>query len=431
MRDKPDQAARRVYTKTLLGIGLDGKPFVLPVTHPESRREALPNEITSGDIVFKLEDLLGEGGMGEVWKAKCIYLAGPGHEDDVPKYAALKFVRQLFEIPELQERLIKEAKLIAQLDHDNIVPFLGWHHHSQSNSYFVMMEYIKGTDLNGLMWIHRMHADGAPKSLLREDIRRIPDPITGFILFQILNGLAYAHNFEFETGKELKNRKQRGVAHRDISPGNVLIKLDEGSVKIGDFGVAVPTSDLEGIEGQRVIGKIPYMSPEITDPRKKVDKRTDLYSVGVVLYEMLTGLRPNDPFLEESNEMAVYHGTREMFEKKLVPPHEIIKGVDERLSEIACRLLETDPDRRYENAAEARKSVLDCIYSGGVGPTKDSLRDYLQIRQDVEEMPESGLSNLSFLRHHWFSSVPAIFQSHRLTRYARRRLEKRENPARI
>lgn len=397
-----------------------------------------------------LEKRLGAGGMGEVWKGVERYKAGPGQEDDVERDVAVKFVVGLDPDSRLTKRLVKEAQLIANVNHDNIVGFEGWGFYKPKKCYYIVMEYIEGMDVDGLMELHNhpinypMH--DMPKMLLdSRSMNAIPDKMAGFITFMVTNALEYAHNFRFKDGSA-------GVIHRDISPGNILVKLDEGAVKLSDFGIAATTTDLED-EGGLTVGKLPYMSPEAFTNPAMVDERSDIYSLGIVLYEMLTGIRPNDTYKRFGEDAAVNGMVGHLVElfntdagDRLVPPHKVAKGIDKRISDIVCKMLEMDPENRYGTvvsaedhacsdqrcgaAAQTREAVRDFLYSHGVGPTKDSLRDYLRIRENPKDIPPEGMGNLTFLARHWLDSFPWVFRRFELTKYAKHMLEQGKNPAR-
>ncbi|MBW2972369.1 serine/threonine protein kinase [Candidatus Woesearchaeota archaeon] len=407
-------------------LGPYGVRYIIERRNTKPTQKADPKKpIALTGLRYTLEDLIGVGGMGEVWKARCVFSAAPGPQDDVGSRAAVKFVTGLDPDSPHRARFIKEAKLIAQLKHENIVRFEGWDYLEDKGAYFIVMEYIPGTDLDGLMDFHNLCSYDTPTHLLNAraaGITKIPDPIVGFVLVSMLNALEYAHNYVFEDGS-------RGVVHRDISPGNALIKFDEGVVKLGDFGIAATTTDLEDPEERSIIaGKIQYMPPEIALTTERVDTRSDLYSLGIVIYEMLTGIRPNDGFPHERNNLAELYNVIESFDKQLVPPHEVVKGIDEELSGIVCKLMARKPKDRYQSAAEAKDAVENYLYSRGRGVTKHSLRDYIQIRQG--QKPEKRFANLRFLKHHRFRTIPTIFIQYQLTDYARTMLEKRQNPAR-
>jgi len=433
-------------TKTI--IGYNGQSLIYEDTILEQAVERSDEQVASpleklvlkSSTEFELIKKLGSGGMGAVYHAHAWSRGAPGPQDDVCKEVAVKLVSR--PDPLLTESLKKEAQVIAQFDHDNIVYFI-LSDCLPDDTYFVVTQYVKGMDVDGLMELHNLipttdmtTADYFLDTKRENAIKRIPDKIAGFILWSVGNGLAYAH--------------KHGVYHRDVSPGNIYIKDDEGSVKLGDFGIARTKKDLQGAEGKSISGKVHYISPEgVTNP-DKVDGRSDLYSLGAVGYELLTGLRPNETFPKKGDIMLIpFLQLQSTFRKKLVPPHEIVEGIDKNLSMIICKLLENDPEKRFQTADEfvdaiGRKSIFRKY-----GPTKAGLRDYISIHNNLEEMTaaerSTALLNLSFLKKSFIQQVMdridyGLFKNHSqygiflpyvLTRYARERLANGENPARI
>ncbi|MBW2964105.1 serine/threonine protein kinase [Candidatus Woesearchaeota archaeon] len=444
--------------RTLVGIPWDGKTIAVPVLVEREVQEEIEEskKITEGEVIrasggkYKLEERLGDGGMGEVWKANVLFEGRPGPDDDVERPAAIKFIRD-FEHDFLNKSLIKEAQILAEINHDNMVHFGGWAYSKPKERYLLIMEYIRGMDITGLIRNHNIGYSMMqnPKTQkneihLNQNARRIPDQIVEFILFQVANGLDYAHNLQI--------RGSRGVIHRDISPGNILIKADEGAVKISDFGIAVTTKDLDREGAGFFAGKLPYVAPEAIIPvledatktagnsgkdeaitvrgppsekRTRIDARSDLYSLGVVAYEMLTGLSPNKVFYTDPNEkmdMRLRRTLNRMLISPLIPPTEIVKGIDSGLSEIVCKMLSIDPEDRYQNAAELRQAVGNCMYkAAGMGIIKSDLRDYLAL--NVALGPDASPESAEFKG----LTVPLPFE---LTTYATEALKRGENPAR-
>jgi eukaryotic-like serine/threonine-protein kinase len=188
---------------------------IIPVIDPPPLEEEA--EFTT-ESRYRLERLLGEGGMGEVWLADR-YSAG-GHSRPV----AIKYLSR----PGSSVSLKAEALRMSHLQHDNIVPFVdsGRDNHGR---YFVAMSYVEGMDLDGLRKLAGMEAESVYAG---RATRRIPDPISGFILFMVLRALHHAHHHDFGDGVI-------GLVHRDVSPGNILIDEARGFVKLTDFGVAI------------------------------------------------------------------------------------------------------------------------------------------------------------------------------------------------
>ncbi|MFC1741223.1 serine/threonine protein kinase [Nanoarchaeota archaeon] len=443
-----------LFNRTIVGIGKEVGMDEISVPILE-RKDFSPAQhkgraIESQGVVYTPQKHLGSGGMGEVWLADRICTARAGTEDDVRTKVAIKFVRGMDQDSRLSRALIKEAKFTANLQHDNIVEFQSWEYLPGSGTYFIVMDYVEGVDLYGLIGLHNLMPDAGTtpyEHLLKPNITKMNDDVAGFIVFSVANALEYAHEYvpEDENGHEGPERV--GVIHRDISPGNILIRLREGSVKLSDFGIAMTATDIEG-EGGIISGKIPYIAPEILY-RRKVDARTDLYSLGVVLYEMLTGLRPNDNYTKTQGIGGMLTLLDQDLKRELVPPHEIVQGIDIIVSEVACKLLENDPDRRIQSASELIDAIgAEGIYKSGFGCTKSGLKHYAYLLQHPDNITEKAVRNLKFFKNDSFCKInmlmnpdeepdlaemiPHVIRSkYTLTNYARKKLENGENPARV
>jgi len=253
--------------------------------------------------------LLGAGGMGAVYKAR---------QPALDRFVALKVLPAGgAEGANFAERFNREARALARLNHPNIVAVYEFGH--VEGLHFFLMEYVDGANLRQLEKAARL----AP----REALQLIP---------QICDALQYAHD--------------EGVVHRDIKPENVLVDR-KGRVKIADFGLAkILGREAESLrltdEGQ-VMGTPHYMAPEQVARPLTVDHRADIYSLGVVLYEMLTGDLPIGKFPPPSS-------------------HARALQVDVRFDEVVLRALENDPERRYQNASEVKTRVENI--AGGADP---------------------------------------------------------------
>ena len=252
--------------------------------------------------------LLGAGGMGAVYKAR---------QPALDRFVALKVLPASNKDGiNFAERFNREARALARLSHPNIVAV---HEFGQADAlHFFIMEFVDGTNLRQLERAGRL----AP----REALQIIP---------QICDALQYAHD--------------EGVVHRDIKPENVLVDR-KGRVKIADFGLAkILGVDAEAlrltVEGQ-VMGTPHYMAPEQIERPLTVDHRADIYSLGVVLYEMLTGDLPLGKFSPPSRKVEV----------------------DVRLDDVVLRALENDPARRYQKASEVKSQVETIVGTPGQAP---------------------------------------------------------------
>jgi len=211
--------------------------------------------------------------------------------------------------------------------------------------YIIVMDYVDGTDLAGL---HAAHV--ASRVLL-------PCPLAAYVVARVAGALGYAHAH---------------IIHRDVSPENILID-SQGVCKLSDFGIAVAAE--AGAAG--MAGKVRYAAPEIL--RGEVgDRRADIYSLGVVAYEILTGL-PRNVAGDGSMEDRVGRARRAA-ERPMPAPHLVRQDVPEVLSTIVAKMVEVAPERRYADAgAVAHDLEAAYLYAGGPGPTSNSMACYMQL----------------------------------------------------
>ncbi|MBW2263446.1 MAG: serine/threonine protein kinase [Deltaproteobacteria bacterium] len=369
-----------------------------------------PGDAFSSPAEYRLERLLGSGGMGEVWQAQ--RLSAGGHRQDV----AIKFLT----LPdaEWEADLAEEALRISRLRHDNIVGFVD-SGVTDAGAFFIAMEFVRGLDLDGLLDLHGL----TPARVARgEGVWRTPCPMVGFILFMVGRALHHAHTRQFGSGNV-------GLVHRDISPGNVLIEEENGFVKLTDFGVAATVDAASGGDAG-FTGKIPYAAPEVLYD-EGMDHRADIYSLGLVAYELMTGLNPNRALTPVANHMAQLSHVLMSLEQRIVPPHDVVEGVDEVLSRIVLRMIDRDPDARYPTVDDLMLDLRTFLFSGGIGPTTGSFRDYIKLMKDPSSTVDSMMrSSLVFLCTDG-EADPAVRQAWKLTPSASERLQAGQNPARV
>jgi len=272
---------------------------------------------------YVLVEHIATGGMAEVHKARMIGMEG------FQKIVAIKrILPHLTDNEEFVTMFIDEAKLAAQLNHNNIIHIydLG----KIDRSYYIAMEYIEGQDL---------------RSLLREcrerDVR-LPVPLAIHITTLLASALEYAHR-----KRDFENR-DLGLVHRDVSPQNVLISND-GDIKLCDFGIAKAASKASHTRAGALKGKLQYMSPEQAWG-KSIDHRSDIFSLGSVLYEMLTGQK----LFAGDSELSILEQVRNPTVK---PPSEANPEVSKYVNRIVMRALEANPDKRYQSAREMRRDL--------------------------------------------------------------------------
>jgi serine/threonine-protein kinase len=297
-----------------------------------------------GEQRYEVVRKIFEGGMGIVYEAE-----QHGARDFV-KRVAIKVIRQNFATQkEFIENFIGEAKLVADLIHTNIVQTyqLG----ELNGIYYIAMEYINGVNLEQFM------------EQVSDKQKRLPLELAVFIASRVCRGLAYAHSKAEKTGKPL------GIVHRDVSLKNIMIAF-EGDVKLTDFGVAKARGYLIDKEGEVVAGKADYMSPEQAD-FQITDKRSDLFSVGVVLGHLLLGKNIFKGATAEESRSRVMTMAVPDFRK-------LDKRIDERLNKIIQRALARDLKQRYATADEMLYDLEFYIYNSGYGPTNETLGKFVR-----------------------------------------------------
>jgi len=266
------------------------------------------------------------------------------------KRVAIKVVRQNYaDQKQFIENFIGEAKLVADLIHTNIVQT---YHLGETNGlYFIAMELIRGVNLEQF------------EQQLTDKKRVLPKELAVFIVSRVARGLAYAH------AKTDKDGKPLGIVHRDVSFKNIMIAF-EGDVKLTDFGIAKARGFLVDNEGEVVAGKADYMSPEQAD-FQITDKRSDLFSAGVVLAHLLLG--------KNIFKGATAEESRQRMMNLPIPDFRNLDSrVDDRLNEILHRTLARNLAQRYATGDELLYDLEHYIYHSGYGPTNETLGRYIR-----------------------------------------------------
>jgi len=296
------------------------------------------------EFQYEIVRKIYEGGMGVVYEAE-----QHGARDFV-KRVAIKVIRQNYaDQKRFIENFVGEAKLVADLIHTNIVQTyqLG----ENRGIFFIAMELIRGVNLEQFA------------QQLTDKNRVLTKELAVFIVSRVVRGLSYAHAKTDRDGRPL------GIVHRDVSFKNVMIAF-EGDVKLTDFGIAKAKGFLIDQEGEVVAGKADFMSPEQAN-FKITDRRSDLFSAGVVLATLLLGrniFKGNHP--EESRQRVL---------KMEIPDfRQLDSRIDDRLNEILHRALARELDHRYPTADDLLYDLEHYIYHSGYGPTNETLGKFIR-----------------------------------------------------
>ncbi len=284
---------------------------------------------------YEVRGELGRGGMGVVYR---------GYDAKLDREVAIKVLESVSDDAdsltmtshqELTERFKTEAKAIAKLSHPNIVSIFDFGLEHDKN--FMVMELLKGRDLSQLLKFN------SPLSI----------ELVVKAVIQVCAALDYAH--------------QTGIIHRDIKPANMIL-LDTGITKLMDFGIArIQESQSQLTQAGTILGSVLYISPEQLISAQKVDKRADIYSLGVSMYELLTGKFPYD-----GDNVATI--ISKIMQSSAEPPSIYNEKITPELDEIVLKTIEKDPDNRFQRASELADALTDFLYKfkGGTGTQNSS-----------------------------------------------------------
>lgn len=276
---------------------------------------------------YELLSLIATGGMGEVWLARIQGAAG------FQKTVVIKkILSHLATEPDFVERFLDEGRLVVGLNHGNIAQVFDMG--QVEGQYYIAMEHVDGCDLRELV------------RALRIARKTVPVGLVLYILAQVCEGLAYAHSRTDERGEPL------GIIHRDISPSNIMVSRD-GAVKLVDFGVAKARSKLSNSVTGAIHGKFQYMSPEQATG-KPLDQRSDLFSLGIVAYEMLSGKRPFDGDTDLATLEKIRHTDPE-------PLRQLRPDVPVAVAELVHHCLEKDPYQRFDTASAVGRRIQEIL----------------------------------------------------------------------
>ncbi len=272
---------------------------------------------------YKIVQVLGQGGMGVVYKAMNIPLNRP---------EALKVITpQLVQEPSFLRRFQLEAQALAQIHHPNIVTVYTLR--QSKIGHYITMEFVEGETLGDL--------------LVREGAVAWPRALP--IFKQFLSAFAYAH--------------ERGIIHRDIKPRNIML-TPQGVSKVMDFGLAKFYQQLDKTQTQGVSGTPFYMSPEQIRGEENLDQRSDIFSLGLTIYQVLSGTLPFD------TNTSLYNVQRAIVEDDFPSPHSLNAGIPNALSTIIMKALEKDPKARFQYAGEIIDAIEAFERSGTPAPQR-------------------------------------------------------------
>ncbi|QQR81243.1 MAG: serine/threonine protein kinase [Deltaproteobacteria bacterium] len=300
---------------------------------------------------YALIKRIGRGGMAEVWVGK----AHGGHGFE--KIVAIKILTpDKVTSEDYQRALSDEAKIHVTLKHPNIVDIYDFNFEAQ-NPYLVM-EYVEGMELRGIL------------KELRQKQEAMPVSVACFMILELAEALKHTHERCSDTGKPLS------IVHRDVSPSNILISK-EGQVKLSDFGIAKSVLQSDVTQVGQIKGKFRYMSPEQAHGHA-IDHRSDIFSLGLVFYELLLGR----PAYDDSQESKIY----EMARNGSVT---IPDTSNKQQTKILKKLLSVDPQHRYSDLSVFQKDIQDYVSDQHLEFNRQSVRAYLQGLQ-LHQMMEAS-----------------------------------------
>lgn len=278
---------------------------------------------------YEVLERISAGGMAEVYKAK---LTGA---DSFERLVAIKrILPHIARDPNFIAMFQAEAKLAVQLQHGNIAQIyqLG----RQDDAFYIALEYVEGRDVGALLDLHQKAGKALPLAQ------------ACYIITRCAEGLDYAHNKKSDDGRPLN------IIHRDISPPNILISY-EGEVKLIDFGLAKATSSSVQTQAGVIKGKLAYMSPEQVRGAP-LDARSDVFALGIVFFELLTGRR----LFRRDSDIETFESVRQC---KVPRPSEVNPAIPAPLEQILLRSLARSLDDRYPSAASLAEALREFVFT--------------------------------------------------------------------
>ncbi len=293
---------------------------------------------------YYLLERINVGGMAEVFRAKAY-----GVEGFERLVAVKRILPNIAEDKDFITMFVDEAKIAVQLNHANIAQIfdLG----VVDGAYYIALEHIHGRDLRAIF------------DRCRQRTEPMPIAQACFVLMKVCEGLDYAHNKRDQSGRELS------LVHRDVSPQNVLVSF-EGEVKLIDFGIAKAAGKGSKTQAGILKGKFGYMSPEQVRGLP-IDRRSDIFSCGIVLYELLTGERL---FIGES-DFSTLEKVRNV---EILPPSTYNRKIPDELERIVLKALSKDVEERYQNAIDLHDELQAFVYTAGEFYSRKDLASWMK-----------------------------------------------------
>jgi eukaryotic-like serine/threonine-protein kinase len=308
---------------------------------------------------FELVRRLGAGGMAEVFLAK-----RRGAEATYKLLVVKRILPQHVSSDSFRAMFAEEARLATRLNHPNIVQVYDFQDAGEAGQ-LLSMEYVEGPDLGKVM------------RRARKGDERLPPYVAAYIVSEVARGLHYAHERTDDRGQPLE------IVHRDVSPQNILVSFD-GAVKVADFGIA--TANVFRQERGVLKGKLGYMSPEQARV-ERVDRRSDIFSLGIILHELLSGRQLYTR--DEGKELLEV-----VRQAAIEAPSVLVRGVPPELEAIAMRALSRDPDNRFQTARDFASAITRVLLEKQVLVDSDVVGDVIErfVQREIAPVDSDGLA---------------------------------------
>lgn len=316
------------------------------------------------DDVYRIDKIIGIGGTSVVFEA---------YDTQNDRKVAIKMLRE--EMNEKKDAIfsfINESKTVSTLEHENIVEV--YRVNTKGAAKYMVMERIEGVTLKKYM-----DKKGALSFALTLSIAK-----------QTLDALEHAH--------------EKNIIHRDIKPQNIMLKKN-GAIVVTDFGIAAGSREPSGDRSGKAVGTVDYISPEQAEG-KSVDKRSDIYSLGIMMYEMITG---HLPFTGDNPEDIAYQHVH----SKVTPPHDFLPTIPTGLEQIILHAIEKDPEKRFSSAKEMIEYIEELEEDPFatftfVNKSKISLPDVKTQKKDEKERKKKAKKKMPRAKEDNFSITPSI-----------------------